>query len=104
MQDACDFIRANQENILKALDQAAGFPPTAAALLSPQDREQIAPDVLQGCLEAEQPFTASPLFTAPVFAQPSDISHQTSSIDHQPSDISHQPSSGLSMLVTPPLL
>ena len=103
MQDACDFIRANQENILKALDQAAGFPPTAAALLSPQDREQIAPDVLQGCLEAEEPFTASPLFVETEFPatdispQPSDISPQTSSIDHQTS-------SGLSMLVTPPLL
>lgn len=103
MQDACDFIRANQEDILKALDQAAGFPPTAAALLSPQDREQIAPDVLQGCLEAEQPFTASPLFVEPEFPA-TDISPQPSDISPQPSDISPQTSSGLSMLVTPPLL
>ena len=116
MQDACDFIRRNQHAILCALDVAAGFPATAAAELSPQERDQLEEDVLQGCLEAESPFTASPLFTAPVFAQPSDISHQTSArdqgscprdtsaISHQPSSLSHQPSSGLSMLVTEPLL
>ena len=120
MQDACDFIRRNQHAILCALDVAAGFPATAAAELSPQDRDQLEEDVLQGCLEAEAPFTTSPLFTAPVFAQPSAISHQTSAIrsgscprdahcpnqgnTHHPSSISHQPSSGLSMLVTEPLL
>jgi hypothetical protein len=64
MQDACDFIRRNQHAILCALDVAAGFPATAAAELSPQDRDQLEEDVLQGCLEAEAPFTASPLFTA----------------------------------------
>jgi hypothetical protein len=64
MQDACDFIRRNQHAILCALDVAAGFTATAATELSPQDRDQLEEDVLQGCLEAEAPFTASPLFTA----------------------------------------
>ena len=121
MQYACDFIRRNQHAILCALDVAKGFPATAAAELSPQDRDQLEEDVLQGCLEAEAPFTASPLFTAPVFAQPSALSPQTSDIrsgscprdahcpsqgnTHHPSSISPQPSDGsLSMLVTEPLL
>ena len=120
MQDACDFIRRHQNLILQALDLAAGFPATAAAELSPQDRDQLEETILQGCLEAEAPFTTSPLFTAPVFAQPSALSHQPSDIrsgscprdahcpnqgnTHHPSSISHQPSSGLSMLVTEPLL
>ena len=104
MQDACDFIRRHQHAILCALDVAAGFPATAAAELSPQDRDQLEEDVLQGCLEAEALFTTSPLFTAPVFAQPSDISPQPSAIKHHPSAIIHQPSDSLSMLVTEPLL
>ena len=41
MQDACDFIRRHQHAILCALDVAAGFPATAAAELSPQDRDQL---------------------------------------------------------------
>ena len=116
MQDACDFIRRNQHAILCALDVAAGFPATAAAELSPQDRDQIEETILQGCLEAEAPFTASPLFTAVNHGDwnndrsaagdqgscPRDA--QPSSIIHHPSSISHQPSSGLSMLVTEPLL
>ena len=64
MQDACDFIRRHQNLILQALDVAKDFPATAAAELSPQDRDQLEEDVLQGCLEAEAPFTTSPLFTA----------------------------------------
>lgn len=64
MQDACDFIRRHQHAILCALDVAADFPATAAAELSPQDRDHLEEGVLQGCLEAEAPFTASPLFTA----------------------------------------
>lgn len=111
MQDACDFIRRNQHAILCALDVAKGFPATAAAELSPQDRDQLEEDVLQGCLEAETPFTASPLFTAPVFAQPSAISPHPSDIKHHPSSLCHHPSiqggdggGSLSMLVTEPLL
>ena len=107
MQDACDFIRRHQHAILCALDVAAGFPPIAAAELSPQDRDQLEENILQGCLEAEAPFTASPLFTAPavvVSGSPADITPQPSDITPHPSSIDHQPSGSLSMLVTPPLL
>ena len=41
MQDACDFIRRHQHAILCALDVAAGFPATAAAELSPVDRDLL---------------------------------------------------------------
>lgn len=112
MQDACDFIRRNQHAILCALDVAAGLPATAAAELSPQDRDQLEENVLQGCLEAEAPFTTSPLFTAPVFAQPSAVSPQPSDIKHHPSSQNYSRPSikggdgggSLSMLVTEPLL
>ena len=118
MQDACDFIRRNQHAILCALDVAAGFPATAAAELSPQDRDQLEEDILQGCLEAEAPFTASPLFTAVNHGDwnndrsaagdqgscPRDAHCPNQGNTHHPSSLSHQPSSGLSMLVTEPLL
>ena len=118
MQDACDFIRRNQHAILCALDVAAGFPATAAAELSPQDRDQLEEDVLQGCLEAEAPFTASPLYTAVNHGDwnndrsaagdqgscPRDAHCPNQGNTHHPSSISHQTSSGLSMLVTEPLL
>ena len=118
MQDACDFIRRNQHAILCALDVAAGFPATAAAELSPQDRDQLEEDVLQGCLEAEAPFTTSPLFTAVNHGDwnndrsaagdqgscPRDSHCPNQGNTHHPSSIPHQPSSGLSMLVTEPLL
>jgi hypothetical protein len=117
MQDACDFIRRNQHAILCALDVAKGFPATAAAELSPQDRDQLEEDVLQGCLEAEAPFTTSPLFTA---VNHGDWNNDRSAAgdqgscprDAQPSSINHHPSSmqggdrggSFSMLVTEPLL
>lgn len=115
MQDACDFIRRNQHAILCALDVAAGFPATAAAELSPQDRDQLEEDVLQGCLEAEAPFTTSPLFTA---VNHGDWNNDRSAAGDQgscPRDShcpNHHPSSmqggdgggSLSMLVTEPLL
>lgn len=118
MQDACDFIRRNQHAILCALDVAAGFPATAAAELSPQDRDQLEEDVLQGCLEAEAPFTASPLFTAVNHGDwnndrsaagdqgscPRDTHCPNQGNTHHPSSINHQPSGSLSMLVTEPLL
>ena len=118
MQDACDFIRRHQHAILCALDVAAGFPATAAAELSPQDRDQLEEGVLQGCLEAEAPFTTSPLFTAVNHGDwnndrsaagdqgscPRDAHCPNQGNTHHPSSISHQPSSGLSMLVTEPLL
>ena len=118
MQDACDFIRRNQHAILCALDVAAGFPATAAAELSPQDRDQLEEGVLQGCLEAEAPFTASPLFTAVNHGDwnndrsaagdqgscPRDAHCPNQGNTHHPSSINHQPSGSLSMLVTEPLL
>ena len=116
MQDASDFIRRNQHAILCALDVAAGFPATAAAELSPQDRDQLEEDVLQGCLEAEAPFTASPLFTAVNHGDwnndrsaagdqgscPRDAHYPNQGNTHHPSSHSHQPYDGL--LVTEPLL
>ena len=108
MQDACDFIRRHQHAILCALDVAAGLPPTAAAELSPQDRDKLEEDVLQACLEAEQPFTASPLFTAPVWE--SGESSGTGSADTKRSAGSgacpcDSPACEIDgMLVTPPLL
>ena len=118
IQDACDFIRRHQHAILCALDVAAGFPATAAAELSPQDRDQLEEDVLQGCLEAEAPFTTSPLFTAVNHGDwnndrsaagdqgscPRDARCPDQGNTHRPSSIPHHPSSGLSMLVTEPLL
>ena len=118
MQDACDFIRRHQHAILCALDVAAGFPATAAAELSPQDRDQLEENVLQGCLEAEAPFTASPLFTAVNHGDwnndrsaagdqgscPRDAHCPNQGNTHHPSSINHQTSSSLSMLVTEPLL
>ena len=119
MQDACDFIRRHQHAILCALDIAAGFPATAAAEFSPQDRDALEEGVLQGCLEAEAPFTTSPLFTAvnhgdwnndrsaagdqgscPRDARPSD-SHNYSRPSIQGGDGG---GSSFSMLVTEPLL
>ena len=116
MQDACDFIRRHQEDILRALDVAAGFPATAAAELSPQDRDQLEETILQGCLEAEAPFTASPLFTAVNHGDwnndrsaagdqgscPRDAHCPNQGNTHHPSSLSHQPYDGL--LVTEPLL
>ena len=118
MQDACDFIRRHQHAILCALDVAAAFPATAAAELSPQDRDQLEEDVLQGCLEAEAPFTASPLFTAVNRGDwnndrsaagdqgscPRDSHCPNQGNTHHPSSLSPQPSDSLSMLVTEPLL
>ena len=118
MQDACDFIRRNQHAILCALDVAKGFPATAAAELSPQDRDQLEENILQGCLEAEALFTTSPLFTAVNHGDwnndrsaagdqgscPRDAHCPNQGNTHHPSSIDHQPSSGLSMLVTEPLL
>lgn len=118
MQDACDFIRRNQHAILCALDVAAGFPATAAAELSPQDRDQIEETTLQGCLKAEAPFTTSPLFTAvnhgdwnndrsaagdqgscPRDAHPRDLQNYS-----RPSMQGGDGGGSLSMLVTEPLL
>ena len=97
-----EYCQQHQSAILKDLDTIHGLPATAAALLSPAEREEIAPDVLNACLEAEEPFTASPMFVAPVFetpaAQPSSgpcgCRCDSDSLNHD----------GMAMLVTPPLL
>lgn len=108
MQDACDFIRRNQHAILCALDVAAGFPATAAAELSPQDRDQLEETILQGCLEAESPFTTSPLFTTPavvVSGSPADTASRPSVQSYsRPSMQGGDGSGSFSMLVTEPLL
>ena len=102
-----EYCQQHQSAILKDLDTIHGLPPTAAALLSPADREAIDPAVLNACLEAEQPFTDSPMFLAPVFEE----STGTGSADTKrsagsgacphDSDLNHD---GMAMLVTPPLL
>ena len=102
-----EYCQQHQSAILKDLDTIHGLPPTAAALLSPADREAIAPDILNACLEAEQPFTDSPMFLAPTFEE----SSGTGSADTKrsagsgvcpcDSDLNHD---GMAMLVTPPLL
>ena len=107
LQDTCDFIRRHQHAVLCALDVAAGFPATAAAELSPQDRDQLEEDVLQGCLEAEQPFTTSPLFTAPVFAQPAPAPSEAAVSCGLPAEsVCHCPDNGNTSAAcwTPPLL
>jgi hypothetical protein len=98
----CEYCQQHQAAILRDLDTIAGQPATAAALLSPAEREQLDPDVLNACLEAEQPYTDSPMFIAPVFDQ------ATGSADAKQSEESGacpcDSRDGLSMLVTPPLL
>ena len=93
-----DYCQLHQSAILKDLDTIHGLPATAAALLSPAEREEIAPDVLNACLEAEEPFTTSPMFVAPVFAEPEGAKGSgTSAPCPCDSEID-------GMLVTPPLL
>jgi len=96
-----DYCQQHQSAILKALDQQAGYPPIAAAMLSPQDQEAIATDVLQGCLEAEAPFTESPLFVAPSFPTEATTPAESSA---GKCTCCTDDRTGMSMLVTPPLL
>ena len=95
-----DYCQLHQSAILKDLDTIHGLPATAAALLSPAEREEIAPDVLNACLEAEEPFTTSPMFLAPVFAEPEGAKGSGTSA---PCPCDHEPRID-GMLVTPPLL
>ena len=110
-----EYCQQHQEAILKDLDTIHGLPPTAAALLSPADREAIASDVLNACLEAEAPYTDSPMFLAPVFDTPAEgqiglasalsrsaaTERNGKSENCKCSDFNHD---GMVMLVTPPLL
>jgi hypothetical protein len=93
-----EYCQQHQEAILKDIDTIHGLPPTAAALLSPSERETIATDVLNACLEAEQPYTDSPMFLAPVFETPTTEDNKI--VDCQCEN--RQFFDG--MLVTPPLL
>lgn len=95
-----EYCQQHQSAILKDLDTIHGLPATAAALLSPTDREQLAPDVLNACLEAEQPFTDSPMFVAPVFETPAE-SKSPCGCRCDSDNLNHD---GMAMLVTPPLL
>ena len=95
-----EYCQLHQSAILKDLDTIHGLPATAAALLSPAEREEIAPDVLNACLEAEEPFTTSPMFVAPVFAEPEGAKGSGTSA---PCPCDHEPRID-GMLVTAPLL
>jgi hypothetical protein len=102
-----EYCQLHQSAILKDLDTIHGLPPTAAALLSPEERQQMQEDVLNACLEAEQPFTDSPMFLAPESGgQVIDSSQR-----NQPTCPNDSGSGACphdceidSMLVTPPLL
>ena len=100
LSDWLTWCQQHQQAILFDLDTLHGLPPTAAALLSPADREQMQEDVLQACLEAERPFTDSPMFLAPVFAEPEGAKGSGTSA---PCPCDHEPRID-GMLVTPPLL
>jgi hypothetical protein len=107
-----EYCQQHQSAILKDLDTIHGMPATAAALLSPEEQEALDPAVLNACLEAEQPFTDSPMFLAPVWESESE---GTGSADKKRSagsgacpcdsggcdSLNHD---GMAMLVTPPLL
>lgn len=99
-----EYCQQHQEEVLKALDELRGLPATAAALLSPDEREQIEENILQACLEAEAPYTSSPYFVAPPVIVPD------SSDDGKPTKrpcCHHHDGQGAAaanaMLVTPPL-
>lgn len=96
-----EYCRQHQESILKALDESAGLAPTAAALLSPAEQEELDQAVLKACLEAEEPYTKSPLFVEPVFETPSDGKGTDTPCCCRDSDFNND---DMAMLVTPPLL
>jgi len=70
LSDWLTWCQQHQSAILRDLDTLHGLPPTAAALLSPEDQKKLDPAQLAALLEAERPFTDSPMFLAPVFAEP----------------------------------
>ena len=91
-----DYCQQHQQAILKELDTIAGQPATAAALLSPAERQALDPAVLAACLEAEQPYTDSPMFLVPVFETPATDTKSPCGCTSEPRVDG--------MLVTPPLL
>jgi hypothetical protein len=70
LSDWLTWCQQHQQAILFDLDTLAGLPATAAAMLSPEDQKKLDPAQLAALLEAERPFTDSPMFLAPVFAEP----------------------------------
>ena len=97
-----EYCQQHQSAILRDLDTIAGQPATAAALLSPEDQEALDPAVLNACLEAEQPFTDSPMFLAPVWESGESEGQVLDSSQRNQATCPHDSIDG--MLVTPPLL
>ena len=100
LSDWLAWCQQHQTAILRDLDTLAGLPPTAAALLSPEDQKKLDPAQLAALLEAERPFTDSPMFLAPVFAEPEAAKGSGTSA---PCPCDHDCEID-GMLVTPPLL
>lgn len=99
LSDWLTWCQQHQQAILRDLDTLAGLPATAAALLSPEDQKKLDPAQLAALLEAERPFTDSPMFLAPVW-EPAD----NKSSDGKSSDGRCEEPRIDGMLVTPPLL
>ena len=100
LSDWLTWCQQHQTAILRDLDTLAGLPATAAALLSPEDQKKLDPAQLAALLEAERPFTDSPMFLAPVFAEPEAAKGSGTSA---PCPCDHDCEID-GMLVTPPLL
>ena len=101
LSDWLAWCRQHQAAILKDLDTIHGLPPTAAAILSPEEQKALDPAQLAALLEAEGPFTSSPMFLAPAWEEPQ--SSASGSPGNAPSACQHE--CGIDgMLVTPPLL
>lgn len=100
LSDWLAWCQQHQTAILRDLDTLAGLPATAAALLSPEDQKKLDPAQLAALLEAERPFTDSPMFLAPVFAEPEGSKGSGTSA---PCPCDHDCEID-GMLVTPPLL
>ncbi|MBP3778971.1 MAG: hypothetical protein J6I38_07410, partial [Prevotella sp.] len=101
LSDWLTWCQQHQTAILRDLDTLAGLPATAAALLSPEDQKKLDPAQLAALLEAERPFTDSPMFLAPVWESESSDAKGSGTSAPCPCDHDHEIDG---MLVTPPLL
>lgn len=99
LSDWLSWCQQHQQAILFDLDTLAGLPATAAALLSPEDQKKLDPAQLAALLEAERPFTDSPMFLAPVWEQPQSSGTAPGACPHDTHDCEID-----GMLVTAPLL
>lgn len=99
LSDWLAWCQQHQQAILHDLDTLAGLPATAAALLSPDDQKKLDPAQLAALLEAERPFTDSPMFLAPVWEQPQSSGTAPDACPHDTHDCEID-----GMLVTAPLL